>query len=61
MDVLAIILPIGLIAIMIGLSYLLSENKKAVSWAVIGKGIALQLVFALKQKQEMHFSVNSAI
>ena len=47
MDVLAIILPIGLIAIMIGLSYLLSENKKAVSWALIGKGIALQLVFAL--------------
>ena len=47
MDFLAVILPIVLIAIMIGVAYLLSENKKAVSWPLIGKGIGLQLVFAL--------------
>ena len=41
MDFLAVILPIVLIAIMIGVAYLLSENRKAVSWALIGKGIGL--------------------
>lgn len=37
---------IGL-AILIGLAYLLSNNKKAVNWRLIGIGISMQVIFAI--------------
>jgi CNT family concentrative nucleoside transporter len=37
---------IGL-GVMIGIAYLLSDNKKAVNWKLVGIGVAMQLVFAL--------------
>lgn len=37
---------LGLI-LMIGIAYLISDNKKAVNWKLVGIGIAMQLVFGL--------------
>jgi CNT family concentrative nucleoside transporter len=34
-------------AVLIGICYLLSRNRKAINWRLVGSGIALQLVFAL--------------
>lgn len=36
----------GLI-VMIGIAYLISDNKKAVNWRLVGIGVAMQLVFGL--------------
>lgn len=37
---------VGLV-IMIGIAYLLSENRKAINWRLVGTGVAMQIVFAL--------------
>ncbi|WP_432665561.1 NupC/NupG family nucleoside CNT transporter [Wukongibacter baidiensis] len=37
---------IGLM-VMIGIAYLVSDNKKAVNWKLVGIGVAMQLVFGL--------------
>ena len=37
---------LGIIAIL-GITYLLSENKKKINWKLVGIGLALQVVFAL--------------
>lgn len=37
---------LGLI-IMIGIAYLISDNKKAINWKLVGIGVAMQLVFGL--------------
>ncbi len=34
-------------AVLIGICYLLSANKKAINWRLVGSGIALQVVFAI--------------
>ncbi|MEZ4918764.1 MAG: nucleoside transporter C-terminal domain-containing protein [Saprospiraceae bacterium] len=34
-------------AVLIGICYLLSRNRKAINWRLVGSGIALQLIFAL--------------
>lgn len=33
-------------AVLVGLAYLASENKKAINWKLVGKGLAIQLLFA---------------
>jgi len=35
------------IIIILGLTYLLSENKKRINWKLVGIGLGLQIVFAL--------------
>ncbi|MFN7118429.1 MAG: NupC/NupG family nucleoside CNT transporter [Saprospiraceae bacterium] len=35
------------IAVLIGICYLLSSNRKAINWRLVGSGIALQIVFAI--------------
>ncbi|EOC99861.1 NupC/NupG family nucleoside CNT transporter [Caldisalinibacter kiritimatiensis] len=37
---------VGLI-IMIGIAYLISDNKKAINWKLVGTGVGMQIVFAL--------------
>ena len=37
---------LGIIAIL-GITYLLSENKKKINWKLVGIGLALQVIFAL--------------
>ena len=37
---------LGIIAIL-GITYLLSENKKRINWKLVGIGLALQVIFAL--------------
>ncbi len=35
------------IAVLIGISWAFSQNRKAINWSLVGKGVALQLVFAV--------------
>ena len=35
------------LAVLIGIAYLFSGNKKAIDWRLVGIGILLQLVFAI--------------
>ncbi|SEF52000.1 concentrative nucleoside transporter, CNT family [Caloramator fervidus] len=35
------------IIVIIGIAYLLSENKKKVNWILVAKGLSIQLIFAL--------------
>ena len=35
------------IAVLIGIAYLLSNNKKKINWRLVGIGLALQFVFAI--------------
>ena len=37
---------VGLI-VMIGIAYLVSDNKKAINWKLVGIGVGMQLVFGL--------------
>ncbi|RKD29480.1 NupC/NupG family nucleoside CNT transporter [Thermohalobacter berrensis] len=37
---------VGLV-IMIGIAYLLSDNRRAINWKLVGTGVGMQLIFAL--------------
>ena len=34
-------------AVLVGIAYLFSSNRKAINWALIGKGLLIQLIFAV--------------
>ena len=40
------ILPVFCIAVLIGIAYAFSENKKKVDWKLVAAGIVMQLLFA---------------
>ncbi|MBR4571133.1 MAG: NupC/NupG family nucleoside CNT transporter, partial [Candidatus Riflebacteria bacterium] len=40
------ILPIFCIAVLIGIAFAFSENKKKVDWKLVGAGVVIQVIFA---------------
>lgn len=45
--ILAILRGLFGLAVLIGISWLASQNRKAINWSLVGKGVALQLILAL--------------
>ena len=41
-----ILLPVCCIAVLIGIAFTFSENKKKVDWKLVAAGIVMQLIFA---------------
>jgi CNT family concentrative nucleoside transporter len=47
MDFIAVIRGILGIALIVGIAFLLSNNKRKINWRLVGSGLGLQLIFAL--------------
>lgn len=58
MDIVSILRGILGIAVLVGIAFLISNNKKKINWRLVGSGIGLQVVFAvliLKGDSLSHF------
>ena len=47
MDFIALLRGIGGIVLILGIAFLLSNNKKNVNWRLVGGGVFLQVIFAI--------------